>query len=85
MFVSTNTQTTKLNQVAAVLIENGASLEAATKKGFQPLHLTAKYGHIKVAELLLQKGAPVDAQGKNGVSFNSSTIYQYHSSSKNAC
>lgn len=54
--------------MAAVLIENGASLEAATKKGFQPLHLTAKYGHMKVAELLLQKGAPVDAQGKNGVS-----------------
>lgn len=55
-------------KVAAVLIENGASLEATTKKGFQPLHLTAKYGHIKVAELLLQKDAPVDAQGKNGVS-----------------
>lgn len=51
-----------------MLIENGASLESTTKKGFQPLHLTAKYGHIKVAELLLQKGAPVDAQGKNGVS-----------------
>lgn len=55
--------------MAAVLIENGASLEASTKKGFQPLHLAAKYGHMKVAELLLQKGAPVDAQGKNGVSF----------------
>lgn len=55
--------------MAAVLIENGASLESSTKKGFQPLHLAAKYGHMKVAELLLQKGAPVDAQGKNGVSF----------------
>lgn len=54
--------------MAAVLIENGASLESSTKKGFQPLHLAAKYGHMKVAELLLQKGAPVDAQGKNGVS-----------------
>lgn len=52
-----------------MLIENGASLESSTKKGFQPLHLTAKYGHMKVAELLLQKGAPVDAQGKNGVSY----------------
>lgn len=49
------------------MIDNGASLEACTKKGFQPLHLAAKYGHLKVAELLLQKGAPVDAQGKNGV------------------
>lgn len=52
-----------------MLIENGASLEEKTKKGYQPLHLSAKYGHIKVAELLLQKGASVDAQGKNGVSY----------------
>lgn len=50
-----------------MLLENGAQIDAATKKGFTPLHLTAKYGHIKVAELLLTKNAPVDAQGKNGV------------------
>lgn len=31
------------------------------------MHLAAKYGHMKVGELLLQKDAPVDAQGKNGV------------------
>ncbi|KAL9697656.1 hypothetical protein quinque_001097 [Culex quinquefasciatus] len=54
-------------QVAGVLLENGAQIDAATKKGFTPLHLTAKYGHIKVADLLLTKNAPVDAQGKNGV------------------
>lgn len=73
LFFETNTEKTTINifpQVAAVLIENGASLESSTKKGFQPLHLAAKYGHMKVAELLLQKGAPVDAQGKNGVSLN---------------
>lgn len=34
------------------------------QKGFTPLHLAAKYGNIKVARLLLQKDAPVDAQGK---------------------
>nr|CAD7397593.1 unnamed protein product [Timema poppensis] len=53
--------------VAAVLLEHGASLTATTKKGFTPLHLAAKYGNMKVAKLVLQRDAPVDAQGKNGV------------------
>lgn len=52
------------SQVASVLLENRASLTATTKKGFTPLHLAAKYGNMNVARLLLQKEAPVDAQGK---------------------
>jgi ankyrin repeat protein len=51
-------------QVASLLLEHGASLTATTKKGFTPLHLAAKYGNLNVAKLLLQKDAPVDAQGK---------------------
>jgi ankyrin repeat protein len=51
-------------QVASVLLEHGGSLTATTKKGFTPLHLAAKYGNLNVAKLLLQKDAPVDAQGK---------------------
>lgn len=47
-----------------MLLENGASLSATTKKGFTPLHLAAKYGNMNVARLLLQKNAPVDTQGK---------------------
>ena len=46
------------------MLENSASLTATTKKGFTPLHLAAKYGNMNVARLLLQKNAPVDAQGK---------------------
>lgn len=55
-------------QVASVLLENGASLTSTTKKGFTPLHLAAKYGNLNVAKLLLQKDAPVDAQGKVNIS-----------------
>ncbi|KAI4470519.1 ankyrin repeat and protein kinase domain-containing protein [Holotrichia oblita] len=54
-------------EVASVLLDNGADLTATTKKGFTPLHLAAKYGHLNVARLMLQRDAPADAQGKNGV------------------
>ena len=53
--------------MAAILLEQGASMAATTKKGFTALHLAAKYGNFKVAKLLLHKQAPVDAEGKHGV------------------
>jgi len=63
-----------LFQVASVLLENSASLTATTKKGFTPLHLAAKYGNMNVARLLLQKNAPVDAQGKVHAQVTNSTF-----------
>lgn len=47
-----------------MLLDNNASMTATTKKGFTPLHLASKYGRTKIATILLQRGAPVDAQGK---------------------
>lgn len=51
-------------QVAAILVENNASLKAATKNGFTPLHIAAKYGNMNVANILLQKDSKLDVQGK---------------------
>uniref|UniRef100_A0A4W6C1Q7 Ankyrin 3 n=1 Tax=Lates calcarifer TaxID=8187 RepID=A0A4W6C1Q7_LATCA len=53
--------------VAAALLDQGASLGITTKKGFTPLHVAAKYGKIEVANLLLQKNALPDAAGKSGL------------------
>lgn len=45
-------------------MENKASLKAATKNGFTPLHIAAKYGNMNVANILLQKESKLDVQGK---------------------
>jgi ankyrin len=37
------------------------------QKGFTPLHIAAKYGHMKVARQLLAKDADPNVQGKNGL------------------
>lgn len=67
-------------QVAAVLLEHGAPPNAVTKKGFTPLHLAAKYGNLKVANLLMsQKGAELDPRGKNGVTpLHVASQYKHH-------
>ena len=51
-------------QVAAILVDNNASITATTKNGFTPLHVAAKYGNMNVAKILLQKESKLDAQGK---------------------
>jgi len=37
------------------------------QKGFTPLHVAAKYGHLRVARLLLKRGSDPNVEGRNGL------------------
>jgi ankyrin repeat protein len=43
--------------VIALLIDNGADINAVNKWGQSPLHLAAEFGHIEAAKFLLSHGA----------------------------
>ncbi|CZR50156.1 uncharacterized protein PAC_00028 [Phialocephala subalpina] len=51
--------------VVRLLLENGATLEAADREQQTPLLLAAKNGHKAVIQLLLNKGAESEAQNRN--------------------
>ena len=40
-----------------LLLDHGASPNAATKDLYTPLHIAAREGHMEVAKVLLDKGA----------------------------
>ena len=48
-------------ELAKLLLEAGADIEAKTKNGYMALHLAAQYGHALIINLLLENGAPPDA------------------------
>jgi ankyrin repeat protein len=50
--------------VARLLLDKGASAEAADNDGSTPLHLASQTGHEAVARLLLDKGASATAADK---------------------
>ena len=52
--------------VAAVLLDRGAEVNAKTNNGWTPLHEAALNGHATVAALLLDRGAEVNAKTNNG-------------------
>lgn len=53
-------------RLVALLIKQGALLEAADEDGLTPLHEAVRAGHADVVELLLGQGAQVDARNRSG-------------------
>ena len=54
------------NEIAELLIENGADVSAKSLKGLTPLHYAAANGHKEIAGLLIEKGADVKAKDEGG-------------------
>ena len=52
--------------IARVLIENRASVQGSSRKGFTPLMLAARNGDIEIARLLIDAGANVNEPASDG-------------------
>jgi len=55
------------NEIAAVLIEKGANVNARDEKGATPLHLAAKYGRQELMGLLTNANADVEVVDNDGL------------------
>ena len=52
--------------LATILLDQGASVDARDRLGGRPLSLAARSGHLEMVELLLQRGAPINARDLSG-------------------
>lgn len=50
------------DEIAELLIENGASVDGPSDSGFTPLHVASIFGHNSLVRLLLSKGADPSAR-----------------------
>jgi ankyrin repeat protein len=55
-------------EFAKFLLVHNANVNARDKEGMTPLHVAAVYANKKVTELLIEKGADVDAKTRSGES-----------------
>ena len=55
----------ELERVERLLADNPAAINQHSADGWTPLHLAAFFGHVKITELLLARGAEVAARSKN--------------------
>ncbi len=53
-------------KIAALLIENGANVNAQSKDGSSPLHLAVENNEFGLAEFLISKNALINAQNLDG-------------------
>jgi ankyrin repeat protein len=54
------------NEMAALLLERGADVDATADHGFTPLHAAAANGNAELVQLLLEHGANRDARNEQG-------------------
>ena len=52
--------------LATLLLDQGASVDARDRIGARPLSHAARSGHLEMLDLLLARGAPIDARDLNG-------------------
>jgi hypothetical protein len=53
-------------EIAHLLLQNGANVNAKDKIGNTPLHFAAIHGHIDILHLLVDNGADLEAQSNDG-------------------
>jgi ankyrin repeat protein len=65
-------------EVAKLLIERGADVNALDEEKWTPLHFASRFGHLDVAKWLLAHGASVNSQKKDGWTPLHSAAYRGH-------
>jgi ankyrin repeat protein len=53
-------------EIARLLLQNGAEVNAKSNDGSAPLHWAAIHGHVNILHLLVENGADLEAQSNNG-------------------